>query len=57
MERQLGWSSGQQVAGYQKKLLSMHATAYITVQEGGEFCHQDVNGDVNIVKKNDNFGQ
>ena len=28
-------SPGAQVAGYQKKLLSMHATAYITVQEGG----------------------
>ena len=25
------------MAGYQKKLLSMHATAYITVQGGGEF--------------------
>ena len=27
---------GGQVAGYQKKLLSMHATAYITVHGGGE---------------------
>merc|ERR1711962_1150630 len=28
-------ADGGPVAGYQKKLLSMHATAYITVQDGG----------------------
>jgi len=34
-KRSMTDADGQQVAGYQKKLLSMHATAYITVQEGG----------------------
>jgi len=34
-KRSMTDADGQQVAGYQKKLLSMHATAYITVQDGG----------------------
>ena len=32
-------NSGEQVAGYQKKLLSMKGTSYITVEGGGKFCH------------------
>merc|ERR1719167_1386467 len=34
-KRNLTDADGQQVAGYQKKLLSMHGTAYITL-EGGD---------------------
>ena len=30
------YHSGKEVAGYRKKLLSLHATAYITVQLNGE---------------------
>ena len=30
---------GKEVAGYRKKLLSLHATAYVTVELNGEHCY------------------
>lgn len=35
-KRRLLDSQGTQLAGYEKKLLSMHATAYITVEQAGQ---------------------
>ena len=39
LKNQIFDAPGKEVAGYRKKLLSLHATAYVTVELNGEHCY------------------